>query len=155
MSFVTNTFENVICKLMAILFRAPPVEVFPLIMQLPLIPSTSPSGRMSPALCTDEATARRVRPLTMRFLDIIRAGSGFVPSQWEMVLHCNNVSHWLDASLESALMISGGLLWKYLQSYDGYCACCTLPFRVFIYKKIVWLLNLIQLFSLWPIVLGS
>ena len=27
------------------------------------------------------------------------------PSQWETALHCNNVSHWLGASLESALPI--------------------------------------------------
>ena len=32
-----------------------------------------------------------------------RADSRFVPSQWEMALVCNNVSHWLGASLESAL----------------------------------------------------
>ena len=29
--------------------------------------------------------------------------SRFVPSQWEMVLLCNSISHWLSASLESAL----------------------------------------------------
>ena len=27
----------------------------------------------------------------------------FAPSQWETALHCNDVSHWLGASLESAL----------------------------------------------------
>ena len=32
-----------------------------------------------------------------------RADSQFVPSQWETVLLCNGVSHWLGASLESAL----------------------------------------------------
>ena len=32
-----------------------------------------------------------------------RADSSFAPSQWEMVLLCNDVSHWLGASLESAL----------------------------------------------------
>ena len=32
-----------------------------------------------------------------------RADSRFAPSQWETVLHCNDVSHWLGASLESAL----------------------------------------------------
>ena len=31
------------------------------------------------------------------------AGSRFAPSQWETALLCNDVSHWLDASLESAL----------------------------------------------------
>ena len=32
-----------------------------------------------------------------------RAASRLVPSQWETALLCNNVSHWLGASLESAL----------------------------------------------------
>ena len=32
-----------------------------------------------------------------------RADSRFAPSQWEMVLLCNDVSHWLGASLESTL----------------------------------------------------
>ena len=31
-----------------------------------------------------------------------RADSRFAPSQWETALLCNNVSHWLGASLESA-----------------------------------------------------
>ena len=33
-----------------------------------------------------------------------RADSRFALSQWETVLLCNNVSHWLDANLESALL---------------------------------------------------
>ena len=32
-----------------------------------------------------------------------RADSRFAPSQWEMALLCNNVSHWLGANLESAV----------------------------------------------------
>ena len=32
-----------------------------------------------------------------------RAGSRCAPSQWEMALLCNDISHWLGASLESAL----------------------------------------------------
>ena len=32
-----------------------------------------------------------------------RADSRFEPSQWEMPLHCNDVSHWLGTNLESAL----------------------------------------------------
>ena len=36
----------------------------------------------------------------------IMVDSRFVPSQWEMVLLCNNVSHWLVANLESALYYS-------------------------------------------------
>ena len=39
----------------------------------------------------------------------IRADYRFAPSQWETVLPCNNGSHWLGASLESALhMMSAG-----------------------------------------------
>ena len=38
-----------------------------------------------------------------QFLNTRRADSRFAPSRWEMALHCNDVSHWLDASLESAL----------------------------------------------------
>ena len=34
-----------------------------------------------------------------------RAHSRFGPSQWEMVLLCNSVSHWLGTSLESALCV--------------------------------------------------
>ena len=34
---------------------------------------------------------------------ISQADSRFVPRQWETVLLCNNFSHWLGASLESAL----------------------------------------------------
>ena len=33
----------------------------------------------------------------------IKADFRFVPSQWEMALLCNDVSHWLGASLESTL----------------------------------------------------
>ena len=33
----------------------------------------------------------------------IRTYSRFAPSQWEMALLCNDVSHWLGASLESVL----------------------------------------------------
>ena len=35
----------------------------------------------------------------------IRVDSRFAPSQWEMPLLCNDISHWLGASLESALYI--------------------------------------------------
>ena len=34
---------------------------------------------------------------------LIRANCGLAPSQWEMSLQSNAVSHWLDANLESAL----------------------------------------------------
>ena len=42
-----------------------------------------------------------------------RADSRFVPSQWETVLLCDNVSHWLGASLESTLP-GWGLLSQFL-----------------------------------------
>ena len=32
-----------------------------------------------------------------------RADSRFAPSQWEMALLCNDVSHWLGTSLEAVL----------------------------------------------------
>ena len=34
---------------------------------------------------------------------MLKADSRFAPSQWEMALFCNDASHWLAASLESAL----------------------------------------------------
>ena len=50
----------------------------------------------------------------MQNISLFRADSRFAPSQWEMVLLCNDVSHWLGASLESALLLS-----------DKYQASCT------------------------------
>ena len=44
----------------------------------------------------------------------IRADSRFAPSQWETALLCNDVSHWMGTSLESALsivMYETGLKW--------------------------------------------
>ena len=41
--------------------------------------------------------------VTLKGVGIIRADSRFAPSQWETVLLSNNSSHWLGASLESAL----------------------------------------------------
>ena len=37
----------------------------------------------------------------------LRAESRFAPSQWETVLLCNDVYHWLGANLESALYLIG------------------------------------------------
>ena len=42
--------------------------------------------------------------LTETVGNICRADSRFAPSQWETALLCNDVSHWLGASLESALI---------------------------------------------------
>ena len=36
---------------------------------------------------------------------LVRADSRFAPSQWETALLCNDVSHWLGANLESALLV--------------------------------------------------
>ena len=47
-----------------------------------------------------------ITPLSFRQTIVwsnIRADSGLVPSQWEMSLQSNVVSHWLCANLESAL----------------------------------------------------
>ena len=52
-------------------------------------------------------------PLTLSA--VYWADSRFVPSQWETALLCNDVSHWLGASLESVLSIytkSVRLLWS-------------------------------------------
>ena len=46
---------------------------------------------------------RDVFPRKCRWRRYPRADSRFAPSQWEMALLCNDVSHWLCASLESAL----------------------------------------------------
>ena len=52
-----------------------------------------------------------------------RVDSRFAPSQWETVLLCNDVSHWLGASLESSLWVnitpfdkSGIILWMRLDN---------------------------------------
>ena len=44
------------------------------------------------------------------YYNICRADSRFAPSQWEMALLCNDVSHWLGTSLESALHMHTVLL---------------------------------------------
>ena len=44
-----------------------------------------------------------------------RADCRFVPSQWETALLCNDVSHWLGVSLESALLM---VVWQ-LPYIDG------------------------------------
>ena len=49
--------------------------------------------------------------------DWCRADSKFVPSQWETALLYNDVSHWLGASLESALLM-------YLYVKLRWCSIC-------------------------------
>ena len=57
--------------------------------------------RITPAcrLCLYNITAN----ITYVCFIISRADSMFVPSQWGTLLLCDNVSHWLGASLQSAL----------------------------------------------------
>ena len=52
----------------------------------------------------------------------------FAPSQWEMALFCNDVSHWLGADLESALYNSCHLLYAgngdtadFCKAFDTIC----------------------------------
>ena len=70
-------------------------------------PSTPPP---TPGVALDHFNQNMVYILKMYF----RADSRFAPSQWEMVLLCNNVSHWLGASLESALYM---IVWKKSRSH--------------------------------------
>ena len=51
-----------------------------------------------------------MKPYKSPFTVLGKAYSWFAPSQWETALLCNDVSHWLDASLESALL--GPLSWE-------------------------------------------
>ena len=53
----------------------------------------------------------QMRTAMQRITHYYSDDSRFAPSQWETSLHCNDVSHWLGASLESAL-----LLWHYVSA---------------------------------------
>ena len=46
-----------------------------------------------------------------------RADFRFVPSQWEMALLCNDTSHWLGASLDSALALIAELIYHCGQQF--------------------------------------
>ena len=46
------------------------------------------------------------RHTTAQCMEALRADSRFAPSQWKTALLCNDVSHWLSTSLESALALS-------------------------------------------------
>ena len=54
-------------------------------------------------LCLEHISLAQVSPTYSDQLGTHRADSMFAPSQWEMLLLCKNVSHWLDTNLESAL----------------------------------------------------
>ena len=51
-----------------------------------------------------------------------RADSRFAPSQWETALFCNDVSHWLGTSLESALKWEGRIQ-THKPGEDRTCFC--------------------------------
>ena len=54
-----------------------------------------------------------------------RADSRFAPSQWETALLCNDVSHWLGASLESALKLVFTAVSTAKSTIDTpYIVCC-------------------------------
>ena len=50
------------------------------------------------------------QPQTGHDRGILRADSRYAPSQWETVVLCNDVSHWLGANLKSALILHCGFL---------------------------------------------
>ena len=57
-----------------------------------------------------------------------RVESRFAPSRWETALLCNDVSHWLGASIKLGLdyVFSSGLVVRYIYSYSSrflYCYC--------------------------------
>ena len=67
-----------------------------------------------------------------------RTDSRFAPSQWGTVLHCNGVSHWLGANLESALHcvtelskhrlgMTSSVFWISCNALY-FCRPCTIPF---------------------------
>ena len=86
-----NAFENVVCKMAAILFRPQ---------------------------CQCECTMRK----NFQY----QADSRFASSQWEMALLCNAFSHWLDASLESALQH----VWRHGHHDDKLLLCSCLSYAV-------------------------
>ena len=66
----------------------------------------------------------------LHLFDFMQADSRFVPSQWETALLCNDVSHWLGASQESALLCLLALeLELWIQKMYHWCQSAIL-FRV-------------------------
>ena len=51
---------------------------------------------------------------------ILRADSRFAPSQWETVLLCNDISHWLGASLKWALILTEMWCWKWNHEWTAF-----------------------------------
>ena len=72
---------------------------------------------------------------------IHRANSKFAPSQWETALLCNDVSHWLGASLESALIHK----WYWSDNRD-------VPLDLFANYDIKFVMKLQPTQITWPII---
>ena len=118
-------FESVVCEMAAILSR--PQCVLNTVIRVSAKPSKCISRYTTKAYennlwCTKRATyllrcgpfgkdwnSQRfyhvdiIGKLYLWFIYSIMADSKFAPSQWETVLLCNDVSHWLGANLESGL----------------------------------------------------
>ena len=59
-----------------------------------------------------------------------KADSRIAPGQWETVLLCNDVSHWLGAILESSLICNIQIFCSLFSFYINIC-----PFQVYTYIK--------------------
>ena len=62
-----------------------------------------------------------IEPCSHNFFGMMlqyRADSRFAPNQWETVLLCNDVSHWLGAGLESALQWETVTVKKSMDSFN-------------------------------------
>ena len=75
-----NAFENFVCEMAAILSQHQCLQYIPRNMHV-------------------------VWKYICNMATIVRTDSRFAPRQWETALLCNDVSHWLGANLESALIL--------------------------------------------------
>ena len=83
-----------------------------------------------------------------------RADSRFAPSQWETALLCNDVSHWLGASLESALLHEPMWIyreWDLMEIYKWFCGMLCIPKSVWNHSKQQLLFSKkLRFNTLWP-----
>ena len=94
-----NIFENALCKMAAILSKGKWVSAH--VIQLPARQNRNTSAPFSVLAAS---TSIRDNKVTLYGLPLwYRADSRFAPSQWEVALLCNAISHWLGANLESTL----------------------------------------------------
>ena len=68
----------------------------------------------------------------------IRADSRFASSQWETALLCNDVSHSLGASLESALPMMANLQYNLCRKSDEGCSSVMWNIILFLTQNITW-----------------